>query len=234
MAGGLRYAVRGARRTMSHEPRTASREPRTASHEPRTACQISTFFRKLVPSGIQTISRNMDKLTPDIDIVIDLLESGRLVELPAAGFSMFPALRAGDMVIVKPLIKGEMPTPGSIVVCLNMGKRVEEDKRRPGEGERGRWGEDLLVLHRLLEIRIADNGDKIYITRGDSRMEPDLPWPQQQLLGMAVSFKRGKKEHPVKTYIPGEWRYLFNGRLLRVFNKIKRLDQILDHSVKSK
>ena len=47
-----------------------------------------------------------------IETVKAVLESGNSVELSAAGYSMFPTLRPGDRVIVKPLAKGEIPVGG--------------------------------------------------------------------------------------------------------------------------
>jgi len=75
-------------------------------------------------------------------------------------------------------------------------------------------------MHRLVEIISDDSGKLLYITRGDSVKEPDKPWPQQQLIGVAKSYKRGRKEHSIKAFIPGACRYLFNHRLLWMFNKI--------------
>jgi len=133
----------------------------------------------------------------DIGIILAVLESGHSVELPATGYSMFPTLRPGDKVIVRPLTKGELPKPGSVVVY----------KENSG-----------FVMHRLVEIIGCDSGYVQFITRGDSMSEPDKPWPQQKLLGVANCYKRGNREYPVKTFVPGIWRYKFNRRLLWLYN----------------
>ena len=59
-----------------------------------------------------------NNLTSDRDtgIIKAILESGNCIELPATGYSMFPALMPGCRVIVKPLPEGELPEPGSVVV----------------------------------------------------------------------------------------------------------------------
>ncbi len=136
----------------------------------------------------------------DIGIITAVLESGHSVELPATGYSMFPTLRSGDRVIVKPLTKGKLPKPGSVVVY----------KDNSG-----------LVMHRLVEILDDDSCKQMFDTRGDSMIDHDKPWSQQQLIGIAVSYKRGKKEHLIKTFVPGTWRYYYYHRLLWLFNKSK-------------
>ena len=108
----------------------------------------------------------MDKLTPDIDIVIDLLGSGHSVELPAKGYSMFPIFRPGDRVIVKPLAEGEFPEPGSVVVYIDNCVSAQ------GAGRRAQGHNDVMVMHRLVEIIADDSGELLFITRGDSRTEP--------------------------------------------------------------
>jgi signal peptidase I len=144
----------------------------------------------------------MHKMFDEIETVKAVLESGSLVELRATGYSMFPTLRSGDRVIIKPVVNGELPVQGSVVVCVENGK---------------------LVLHRLVEMKNDASGNSFYITRGDSIMESDQPWSQNQLLGIAVSYKRRKNEQLIKIFIPGKWRYKYNRRLLWVFNKVKRL-----------
>lgn len=158
-----------------------------------------------------------------IGLVMAVLESGHSVELPATGFSMFPTLRPGDRVIVKPLAKGELPLTGSVVVCVDNGATAQRRNGATVQRHNDITPErhnSSLVMHRLVEIISDDSGKLLYITRGDSVKEPDKPWPQQQLIGVAKSYKRGRKEHSIKAFIPGACRYLFNHRLLWMFNKI--------------
>jgi signal peptidase I len=137
----------------------------------------------------------------EIDIITAVLESGNSVELPATGYSMFPTLRPGNRVIVKTLPKGALPDPGSVVVYKHG---------------------DILVMHRLLEIT-EDNVNLQFVTRGDSRMESDKPWTQQQFLGVAVIYKGINREYPINTFIPPAWRYKYNCCLLWLYLIIKRV-----------
>ena len=147
------------------------------------------------------------------EIVKAVLDTGNPIELPAAGYSMFPTLRPGDKITVKLLINEEVPIPGSVLVY--------EDN-------------SVFVMHRIVKMVNNDAGIKTFITRGDSTPEPDKPWVQQQLIGIAVSLKRNKKEHPVKTFMPGGWHYLFNRTLLWFFTKGKRLTIVSGELLSSK
>ena len=154
----------------------------------------------------------------NVEIVLTVLESGNLVELTASGYSMFPTLRRGDRIVVRPLRKEELPIPGKVVVCLENSatEQLHNDKTAEQHNDR-------LVLHRLIETKVDDSGNPLLITRGDSAMKQDKPWPLQQLIGIAESYKRDKKEYPINTFIPGILRYLFNRNLLRMVNKFMRL-----------
>ena len=143
----------------------------------------------------------------EILIVRTVLESGCSVELPASGFSMFPTFMPGNKVIIKPLSKGEVPEPGQVMVYFDGTK---------------------LVLHRLVKIINNGSDNPVFIAQGDSLILPDKPIMREQIEGIAVSYKTGRKEYPVRTYIPGTWHHKFNrwllwfyNRLLLVYRKIK-------------
>jgi signal peptidase I len=147
------------------------------------------------------------------EIIKAVLDKGNPIELKAAGYSMFPTFRPGDRIIIKPIINEELVKHGSVVVCEDNG---------------------VFVMHRIVKMVNNDAGIQTFITRGDSTPEPDKPWVLQQLIGIAVSLKRNKKELPVKTFMPGSWRYLFNRRLLWIFNKCKRLKIVFEELVNNK
>jgi signal peptidase I len=137
-----------------------------------------------------------------IDTIIAILESGNSVVLPANGYSMFPTLRPGDRVLVKPVIKGEMPEPGSIVVFRD---------------------NNQLIIHRLIKILKSKTGKHKLIARGDSRPEDDNILPVEQLTGVAGSFKRKGTEYVLKTYLPGRTNYFFNRFILWSYNKANKI-----------
>jgi signal peptidase I len=137
-----------------------------------------------------------------IDTITAILESGNSVVLPATGYSMFPTLRPGDRVLVKPVIKDEMPIPGSIVVFRD---------------------NDQLIIHRLIKILQNEEGNDCFEARGDSRPVSDKILPVQHIIGLAVSYKRAGKENYLKCCNPGKFKYLVNRTALWFFFKSKKL-----------
>jgi signal peptidase I len=137
-----------------------------------------------------------------IETIKSVLESGRFVELPATGYSMFPTLRPGDRVLVKPVIKGEMPETGSIVVFRD---------------------NNQLIIHRLIKIFQNEEGNDSFEARGDSRSVCDKILPVPQITGVAISYKRNGKEHYLKSTFLRAFHYDFNQCILWIFFKMKKL-----------
>ena len=136
-----------------------------------------------------------NSLTRDISIVKAVLESGHSVELPAKGFSMFPALRPGDSITVKSLTEGKYPLPGDVVVFSS---------------------QKSLVMHRLISVS-GNPANPLFLTQGDSLSKPDKPWSADQLAGIAVLFKRKGKEFKIEPSVPGLWRRRYNRILLWLY-----------------
>jgi hypothetical protein len=157
-----------------------------------------------------------------VEIVLTVLESGNLVELTASGYSMFPTLRQGDKIVIRPLRKEELPIPGNVLVFLENISTIQQDNGITAEQHNNK-----LVLHRLVEIKVDESGNQLLIARGDSALKSDNPWLPRQLIGIAESYKRGEKEHPVKTSSPGILRYLFNHNLVWMVNKLMRIRSVL-------
>jgi hypothetical protein len=149
-------------------------------------------------------SKTADSSLPrDFRVILAILESGHMVELQAAGYSMFPTLRPGDKVLVKMVKDDNLPEPGNIIVALR---------------------QDTLVLHRLTEIRIDGQGEYFYITRGDSSVLNDSPWQKSQVIGVANSYKRRKKERKLSRQVPTVSRRRLNRIVLWCWFKFKSLE----------
>ena len=146
--------------------------------------------------GVPVNNNNM------IDTIISVLESGNSVVLPATGFSMFPALRPGDLVHVRPFLKDEKPQIGNVLVFRD---------------------NDQLIVHRLVKFLQNEEGKDCFEARGDSRPASDKILPVQQIIGLAVSFKRAGKENTLKGVNPGKFRYMVNRSALWFFFKFKKL-----------
>jgi hypothetical protein len=162
-----------------------------------------------------------DKLISDttgIDVVLSVLESGHSVELPATGYSMFPALRPGNRALVNPLPKGALPVVGSVIVCIaqGVGHRAQSGEGKPHTAPPagGLTPHAILVMHRLVEIKKDDSGNFLLITRGDSMAENDLPWRQDKVVGSVDSFTRNSRSCMIKIRVPFKLEYKLNRLLL--------------------
>ena len=108
------------------------------------------------------------------DIGLTLLSEGKTIRIKAHGYSMYPCIKPGSLILIEPLnIKG-MPHPGEIIAV----------KREAG-----------LIVHRLSGI-INQNGVTLYIARGDSNAYPDKPVKIDKIAGRVVRAE-GTGENPV-------------------------------------
>lgn len=95
------------------------------------------------------------------NVGMKLLSEGKTIKIKAHGYSMYPCIKPGTIVLIEPLnIKGK-PAPREIVAI----------RRQNG-----------LIVHRLTEITEKD-GSKFYIARGDSNMFSDDPVKVDKIAG---------------------------------------------------
>jgi signal peptidase I len=98
------------------------------------------------------------------DIGFSLLAEGTSLKVKADGYSMYPSIKPGSIVLIEPLAEDLPPSPGEIIAW----------KRESG-----------FVVHRL--VRIIKEGDNIsFITRGDSCAYEDQPVKRDQIAGKVV------------------------------------------------
>jgi len=109
------------------------------------------------------------KKAPDNHIIVkeigfSLLAEGKSLKIRAEGYSMYPSIKPGSIILIEPLAETLPPSPGEIIAW----------KRESG-----------FVVHRL--VRIIKEGDKIsFITRGDSCAYEDQPVKRDQIAGRVV------------------------------------------------
>jgi len=116
--------------------------------------------------------RNNHEIVKDIGLT--LLSEGKTIRIKAHGYSMYPSIKPGSLILIEPLnIKG-MPRPGEVIAV----------KREAG-----------LIVHRLSGI-IKQNGVTLYIGRGDSNAYPDKPVKIDKIAGRVVR-SEGTGENPV-------------------------------------
>jgi signal peptidase I len=139
------------------------------------------------------------------DMSLILLAEGKTIRIKAHGYSMFPAIKPGSLVLIEPLQKKGKPVPGEIVAL----------KRENG-----------LVVHRIIKT-VAKNGITYYIARGDSNSMADSPVTIDKIAGRIVkSEPTGENPIPADLKINTKPRYIIN-RLsvigIFLFKKIKSI-----------
>ena len=93
-----------------------------------------------------------------------MLSEGTTIRIKAHGYSMYPSIKPGSLLIIEPLrVKGD-PVMGEIVAI----------KRKNG-----------MIVHRLVRIIIKD-GKRLYIARGDSNAMADNPVPIGMIAGRVI------------------------------------------------
>jgi signal peptidase I len=109
----------------------------------------------------------MDKERLDLvrEIGFSLLTEGKKIRIRADGYSMFPAIKPGSVILIEPVTDEEPPVPGDIIAW----------KRDSG-----------FVVHRLIRIEKEDNKVS-YVTRGDSCANEDSPVMENLVAGKVIS-----------------------------------------------
>jgi signal peptidase I len=123
------------------------------------------------------------------DMSISLLAEGKTIRIKAHGYSMYPAIKPGSLILIEPLkIKGN-PLPGEIVAI----------KRKNG-----------LVVHRVMK-KVVKNSLLYYITRGDSNARADNPVTIDMIAGRIVkSEPTGENPIPADVRINPNPNYFLN------------------------
>ena len=107
-----------------------------------------------------------------------LLSEGKTIRIKAHGYSMYPSIKPGSLVLIEPLrVKGP-PVPGEIIAI-----------------EKG----DGLIIHRLTRI-VVMNKATTYIARGDSNAFADNPVKINKIAGRIVGAET-TGENPVRADI---------------------------------
>ena len=108
------------------------------------------------------------------DIGLTLLSEGKTIRIKAHGYSMYPCIKPGSLILIEPIkVKGD-PHPGEIIAI----------KRESG-----------LIVHRLTKI-IIKNGARYYIARGDSNAYGDNPVKIDRIAGR-ITGAESTGENPV-------------------------------------
>jgi signal peptidase I len=135
-----------------------------------------------------------------------LLAEGKILEVRATGYSMYPAIKPGAILIIEPLSPGSEPQPGEIIAW----------KRESG-----------LVVHRVIRVEKNKTG-KIYITRGDSSKAEDPPVDAAKVAGKVIRFKPSENCGAfVNAFRNNEPNYRFNRFRVSLILRSKRIIKFL-------
>ena len=109
---------------------------------------------------------------------LTLLSEGKTIRIKAHGYSMYPCIKPGSLVLIEPIRLKGAPVPGEIIAITR---------------------EDGLVIHRLTKI-VVQNNVKTYIARGDSNTFADNPVKIDKIAGRIVGADT-TGENPVRADI---------------------------------
>ncbi len=110
------------------------------------------------------MNKYLNKQTIVKDISLSLLSEGKTIRIKAHGYSMYPCIKPGSLLLIEPIHLKKAPVPGEIIAI----------KRESG-----------MVVHRLTKIVII-NGIRYYISRGDSNSKSDNPVKITEIVGRIV------------------------------------------------
>ncbi len=123
------------------------------------------------------------------DVGLTLLTEGKTIRIKAHGYSMFPSIRPGSLILIEPLIVKGIPHEGEIIAI----------RREAG-----------LIVHRLSKILYKD-GVTYYIARGDSNAYADKPVKIDKIAGRIVRAEStGENPVPADIRINKNPKYFIN------------------------
>ena len=135
---------------------------------------------------------------------LTLLAEGKTIRIKAHGYSMYPAIKPGSLILIEPLRQKGKPVPGEIVAL----------KRENG-----------IVVHRIMK-KVIKNSITYYITRGDSNANTDTPVTIEKIVGRIV-----KSEPTEENPIPADIR--INSKPRYVINRLRVIVIFLLKKIKS-
>lgn len=126
-----------------------------------------------------------------------LLAEGKTIRIKAHGYSMYPSIKPGSLIIIEPLRQKGNPVPGEIIAI----------KRENG-----------MIVHRLVKVIIKD-GARTYIARGDSNAYADAPITIDRIPGRVVKAEpTGENPEPANITINTKPHYILNRiRVISIF-----------------
>ncbi|MBW6501957.1 MAG: signal peptidase I [Bacteroidales bacterium] len=139
------------------------------------------------------------------EIGFTLLSEGKILKIRAEGYSMYPAIKPGSVIHIRPYQPGELPEPGEIIAW----------KRESG-----------LVVHRLVRI-ISEGNETLYITRGDGTLGEDPPVSAGQIAGRVGQIEYRGRNRILKSGGTGKPHYAWNRFRVVLLLKLKKIRHLI-------
>lgn len=118
-----------------------------------------------------------------------LLSEGKTIRIKAHGYSMYPSIKPGSLVLIEPIHLKGPPVPGEIIAITR---------------------ENGLILHRLVKIAVKNNITS-YIARGDGNAFADNPVKLDKIAGRIVGAETtGENPVPADIRINTRPHYFIN------------------------
>lgn len=134
------------------------------------------------------------------DVASGLLEEGKTIRVEASGYSMYPAIKPGNIIYIEAISEPEKFEVGDILAWQR---------------------ESDMVVHRLVH-RYRHDDACYYITRGDSAISSDKPVSLDDVAGKVVLIENRKgSAQPVAVSLIRENRYRINNRKVWLIVRVK-------------
>ena len=135
-----------------------------------------------------------------------LLSEGKTIRIKAHGYSMYPSIKPGSVILIEPIaIKGN-PVVGEIIAV----------KKNNG-----------LIIHRLSRINVK-NAATTYIARGDSNAFEDRPVELDAIAGRIIGAEVGAGDDlPSDTSVNTSPKYYLNRMKVIGVILLKRIKRVL-------
>jgi signal peptidase I len=98
------------------------------------------------------------------NVGLTLLSEGKRIRIKAHGYSMYPCIKPGSLILIEPIHLKGAPVQGEIIAITR---------------------ESGLIIHRLVKI-VTKNGIRSYIARGDSNAYADNPVGIDKIAGRII------------------------------------------------
>jgi signal peptidase I len=120
---------------------------------------------------------------------LTLLSEGKTIRIKAHGYSMYPCIKPGSLILIEPISMKGPPRPGEIIAIAT---------------------DNGLIIHRLIKV-VEKNNLQTFIARGDSNAFTDDPVKIDKIAGRIIRAETtGENPVPADIRINTNPSYIIN------------------------